>query len=194
LSGSVIISLLCESGLLQGDKTELLHVKQMFLSLAPQCEGVATNNVSIAAMLRHDTCVVMCGNMFAELLIVRDICCHNGISAISGLETDSWLSLKHCVALGEVLRLSFVLEENFKKRAIVGDHLIDIVMHDVIESALVVLQNMTQCEPPFAAYAAEKREKGSFPQAISRSMVDTIMLKVLRMETPGIAQYAHSLF
>jgi len=194
LSVSVIIRLFCESGLLQGEKSELLQVQQMFLSLGPRCDRVATKNVSIAAVLRDVTCVVMRGNMFAELPIVRDICCQNVASAMSGLETESWSSLKYCVSLGEVLRLSFVLEENLKKRAIVDDHLIDVIMHDVVENALVVLQNMTQCEPPFAAHAARKREKGSLSHAISRSMVDTMVTAVLRMETPGVAQYAHSLF
>jgi len=152
------------------------------------------NKKPIATVLHHVTCVVMRSSMFVEPPIVRDVCCQNGISAISCLETESRSLLKHCVALGEVLLLSFVLEENLKKRAIVSDHLIDVIMHDVIENALVVLQNMTQCEPPFAAYAAEKREKGSFSQAISRSKVDTIVSAVLRMETPGMAQYAHRLF
>jgi len=190
LSASVIISLFCESGLLQGTKSELSRVKQQFLSLAPRCQGVVTKNVSMAAVLRHVTCVVMRGDMFAELPIVRDICCEDGISTISGLETDSLMSLKHCVALGEVLRLSFVLEENLKKRGIVGDYLINVIMHDVVENALGVLQNMEQ----FVAYGAQKRDHRSFSRAVSMNMVDTIVSAVLRMETPGMAQYAHSLF
>jgi len=194
LSVSVIISLFCESGLLQGDKSELEQVQKMFSGLPQRCGGVAVNNVSIAGVLRHVTCVVMRGNMFAELPIVRDICCQNGASGISGLEKESWSLLQDCVWLGEVLRLSFVLEENLKKRAIVDDHLIDVIMHEVIENALVVLQNMAHREPPYAVCATEKRKRISFSQTISRSMVDTIVSAVLRMETPGKVQYAHSLF
>ena len=194
LSASVIISLFCESGLLQGDKTELRQVQQMFSSLGPRRDCLVVNNVTIAGVLRHVTSVVMRGNMFSELPIVRDICCQNGASGISGLETESWSSFQDCVCLGEVLRLSFVLEENLKKRAIVDDHLIDVIMHEVIENALVVLQNMPHREPPLAAYATEKSTRASFSQTISRSMVDTIVSAVLRMEKPGKVQYAHSLF
>ena len=201
LSTSVVIELFCESGLLRGDPSELSVVKHMFLNRLFTREDTATqmNDVPLTSVLHHVTSVVMRGNMFQESPIVENICCQSGNTLDYGVEVESWPLLQQSVLLGEVLRLSFVLEENLKKRAIVGDNLIAIIMHDVIENAQVILKNTIQYKNAtgmrsFANNVKEKFENDSFSQMISRNMVNTIVSAVLRMETPGVAKYAHSLF
>ena len=201
LSASVVIEFFCESGLLVGTELELCAVKNSFserLSMRQEA-GLVSHSATIAAVLRHTTSVVIRGNMYSESPTVKNICYGNAVPLESLEEIETWSMLEEPVLLGEVLRLSFVFEENLKKRGIVSDDFIAIIMHDVIWNAQVLLQHMIQHRAvrhmaSFGKHEQSKQQKDSLSTAISRNMVETIVSAVLCMETPGVAKYAHSLF
>jgi len=201
LSASVVLEFFCESGLLAGTEHELGAVKNSFserLSMR-QDAGTVSYGGTIATVLRHTTSVVIRGNMYAESPIMKNICDGNAVPLESLEEIESWCMLEEPVLVGEVLRLSFVFEENLKKRGIVSDEIIAIIMHDVIRNAQVLLQHMIQHSAvrPMTLFGKDeqsKQHKDSLSKAISRNMVETIVSAVLCMETPGMAKHAHSLF
>jgi len=201
LSASVVLEFFCESGLLVGTELELGAVKDSFSERLSgrQAASPLPHGVTIAAVLRHTTAVVIRGNMYSESPIVKNICVGNVVPLESSEEIESWSVLERPVLLGEVLRLSFVLEENLQKRCIVSDDFIAIIMRDVLQNAQVLVQHMIEhsavrhMAPP-SKHEQWKQQKDTLSKAISRNMVDTIVSAVLSMETPGVAKYAHSLF
>jgi len=109
-----MIRFFCERGLLQGQEAELLAIKKHFLDKIQHTTVVERGIfVSIVAILRHVTSMALCGAMYAVLPILRNMCptdkeCANTEAVL----LRSWASLQKTIHLGEILRLSFVLEKN----------------------------------------------------------------------------------
>jgi len=197
LSIPVMIGFFCESGLLQGDEAELLAIKKKFLDKIQHTTGVERGSfVYIVAVLRHITSMALCGAMYAALPTLQNICPNNKECAnTEAVPLRSWASLQKIIHLGEVLRLSFVLEENLKKRAIVPDDSVAVIVRNVVKKVHTVVERMqmvgvkkTTIKPSLP------NEVDMFSKMVSNIMGETLVASIMCIETPGKAKYAYSIF
>jgi len=197
LSISVMIGFFCESGFLRGDEEELMLIKTRFLGRLKHRKVIREgSNFSIGAVLRHVTSMALCGAMYAALPTLRNICssdkeCANTEATL----LRSWVSLQQTIYLGEVVRLSFVLEENLKKRAIVPDESIAEMVRDVVKKVHEAVQQMRRVDAHDTSNKASlPSEVEAFSNTVSKIMVETLVEAIMCIETPGKAKHVYSVF
>jgi len=148
LSTSLMIGFFCESGLLQGDEAQLLAIKKRFLDKIQHTTVIERNSfVSIVAVLRHITSMALCGAMYAALPTLQNMCptdkeCANTEAVL----LRSWVLLQKTIHFGEILQLSFVLEEYLKKRAIVPDDSVAVIVRDVVKKVHTIVERMRMAD------------------------------------------------
>ena len=148
MSISVMISFLCESGVLEGDQMELTALKERMLT-RPRHEKVPPGfscMLSIIAMLRHVTCMVISGEMYVEMPTLSNICVaamhHVPSSFLYKVNWRSWSSLEQSIHIGEVVRLTLLLEANLRVSMSVAEECIQAILCDVVEGVGIFLTKM----------------------------------------------------
>jgi len=201
---SVMISFLCESGVLEGDSAELSDLKECMLNRLRHEKVPAglSSVLSIIALLRHITCMVICGEMYTEMPTVTNMCVaamhHVPSSALIKVNWRSWASLERSIRSGEVVRLTLLLEANLKVRALIPAECIRVILCNVVDEVSVVLNKMV-CSDTKTVYekGAHKCKKGqkqneeSFSRMASQMMIEIIVAGVMKMEKQNKAQYAY---
>ena len=204
MSISIMISFLCESGVLQGDEFEFSTLKRQVLNRQRHASvgddlGCA---MSIDSVLRHITCLAVSGDMCDEVPSVGRIYVVPGekLSVLDMVNWTSWVSLQKCKRLGEVVRLSYVVEENLKRRGVLPLECIAVLVRDCVDEVHKVIANM-QCTAGATMLPAVGQKKISQPSAMmesfskmaSRLMIEVIVSAVMCTDEPSQANYAYSL-
>jgi len=207
MSISIMLSFLCESGMVRASADNLCAVRQRILSRSrhEKVSNKLGSVLSIVGVLRHITCMAICGDMYTEEQMSSNNMCsaamHHGPSSdLQSVNWRSWSSLEQSMRLGEVLRLSFVLEENFKKNGLVPDDCISVIIREVVERVQTVVGNMvcvdTATTPkamcPKSKHKASAEGQTSFSKMASQMMVEIVIAGILAMETPSKTHHAYS--
>ena len=140
--------------------------------------------------------MALCGAMYAALPTLRNICSSDRECAdTEATLLRSWVSLQQTIYLGEVVRLSFVLEENLKKRAIVPDESIAAMVRDVVKKVHTVVDQMRRTDADNTSNKASlPNEVEAFSNKVSKIMVETLVEAIMCIETPGKAKHVYSVF
>jgi len=104
--------------------------------------------------------------------------------------------LQRCVQLGEVFRLSVVLEESLKKRNLMPMACLAVIVRDVVSAALSASSQQGEHQTAWSSGfddATNASQQVEFSNQMCKVMTDTIVDGIMRMDTPGRANYVYSL-
>jgi len=140
--------------------------------------------------------MALCGAMYAALPTLQNICPNNKECAnTEAVPLRSWASLQKTIHLGEVLRLSFVLEENLKKRAIVPDDSVAVIVRNVVKKVHTVVERMQMVGVKKTTIKPSLPNKvDMFSKMVSNIMGETLVAAIMCIKTQGKAKYAYSIF
>ena len=191
MSVCVVVAFLCECGLFQGDEVDMATLKTQVLAQprhARVCPDVASG-LCMEAVLRHVTCLAVCGEMHREATQRTWAAPSSASTALGCVNWRSWKSLEKCTRLGEVIRLSFVLEDNMKRRCILSDECIAEVVHDVVTQVHTVVVQMKCADSQTMVTTAKQHENDAtcsnpepFGKMVRRLMIEVIVAGILRTD------------
>jgi len=209
MSISIMLSFLCESGMLRASADKLCAVRQRILSRSrhEKVPDKLGSVLSMVAVLRHITCMALCGDMYSEeARSSKNMCCatmhHGRLLELESVNWRSWSSLEHSIRLGETLRLSFILEENFKQYGLIPDDCISVIIREVVDGVHDVLSDMVCVDTATALKTIvpkSKSQAGSqgpawFSKMASQVMIEIVIAGILAMQTPSKTHHAYSVF
>ena len=115
----------------------------------------------------------------------------------SSLSSPSPSPRQRCVQLGEVFRLSVVLEESLKKRDLMPMAGLAVIVRDVVSAALTASSQQGEHQAAWCSAFDDATKKASqqveFSNQMCKVMIDTIVDGIMCMDTPGRANYVYSL-
>jgi len=206
MSVSIMLSFLCESGMLRASADKLCAVRQRILSQSrhEKVPDKLGSVLSVIAVLRHITCMALCGDIYSgEPSSSENMCCaamhHGPLLELESVNWRSWSSLEHSIRLGEIVRLSFIVEENFKRYGLIPDDCISVIIREVVDGVHNVLSDMVCVNTATALktnVSKSKPQAGSQSQAwfskmASQMMIEIVIAGILAMQTPSKTHYAY---
>ena len=202
MSVSIVIAFLCECGLLQGDEMDFATLQTQVLA-RPRHVRVSPDvarGLCIESVLRHVTCLAVCGDVHREAIQRTWAVPSSASTALGCVNWRSWHSLEKCMRLGEVIRLSFLLEHNMKTRNLLPDKCISEVIRDVVTQVHTVVVQM-KCTGGRTMLMTDNQDKKMampsklepFTKMVSRIMVEVVVAGILRTDTQLHASEAYGL-
>jgi len=202
MSDSSVISFLCEDLLLKGDELDLATLKTQVLIL-PRHARVSLDVASglcIKSVLQHVTCLAICGDMHHEATQSMRAMPSSASTALGSENWWSWISLQKCMRLGEMIRVSFLLEDNMKKRRILPDECIKEVVRDVVGQVRTVVAKM-QCAGGQTMLMTINQRKNAatpsnlqpFTKMVGHIMIELIDTAILCTDPPAHANNTYGL-
>ena len=205
----IMLRFLCECGFLQASEPELLQIKQCVLQgLGKHRRSDAGDTLRgslIIETMHQVTADALCAAMFSTDPSLADICTNRGPEMLwaapvlrppGGGQSSSSSLRQRCVQLGEVFRLSVVLEESLAKRNLMPMACLAVVVRDVVSAALSASSQQGEHEAGWCSAfgdATQASQQVVFSDQMCKVMIDTIVDGIMCMDTPGRANYVYSL-
>ena len=195
---SQILDLLCASGFICASELEKDEVRDRVKRRLKFKMYVAAAEVSVVGLARHITTSAVEGNMYTEGSIMTKVC--NG-------RVNKPSCFKH-IRMGEILCLSFELEENIAKRGLIPVSCMGILVKDVVQGVHAVMKSEENRAWTTHEWASRERpgkekscEGGGFEDQVIDSLsakIKSVIVKIvveafLSPECTGKVNYTYSL-